>query len=73
MYKDIQREFGSIKMWKADKGYGFAIPDGGGEDVFIHITRTEDKKALEPGTRISYALAVDRKSGKLAADDVRVE
>lgn len=29
---------GSIKWFDASKGYGFIIPDGGGEDVLLHVT-----------------------------------
>ena len=29
---------GMIKWFDASKGYGFIIPDGGGEDVLLHVT-----------------------------------
>ena len=32
------RQSGTIKMWKDDKGYGFIRPDGGGQDVYAHIS-----------------------------------
>src|SRR5579871_4101493 len=29
---------GAVKWFEPDKGYGFIAPDGGGKDIFIHVT-----------------------------------
>ena len=54
---------GAVKRFDADKGYGFISPDGGGKDVFIHITalRRSGVTALDPGQRVRVEVADGRK------------
>ncbi len=35
---DVYEVVGAIKWFDASKGYGFIIPDGGGEDILLHVT-----------------------------------
>ena len=61
---------GAVKWFEPEKGYGFISPDGGGKDVFIHITalRRSGINALEPGQRVRVDV-VDGKKG-LEADRI---
>jgi CspA family cold shock protein len=63
---------GAVKWFEPEKGYGFISPDGGGKDVFIHITalRRSGVNALEPGQRVRVDV-VDGKKG-LEADRITV-
>lgn len=55
---------GAVKRFDADKGYGFISPDGGGKDVFVHITalRRSGVTALDPGQRVRVEI-VDGSKG----------
>ena len=61
---------GAVKWFEAEKGYGFISPDGGGKDVFIHITalRRSGITVLGPGQRVRVDV-VDGKKG-LEADRI---
>jgi cold shock protein len=58
---------GAVKWFEPEKGYGFISPDGGGKDVFIHITalRRSGVTGLDPGQRVRVEV-VDGKKGQEA-------
>ena len=53
---------GTVKWFNATKGFGFIQPDGGGQDVFVHISAVEraGMGTLNEGQKISYEIARDR-------------
>jgi cold shock protein len=61
---------GAVKWFEPDKGYGFISPDGGGKDVFIHITalRRSGLEGLAPGQRVRVEVVDGRKG--LEADSI---
>jgi CspA family cold shock protein len=59
---------GSVKFFDTAKGFGFLIPDAGGQDVFVDkaAVRSAGLSALEKGQRFSYELAQDAKGASKA-------
>ena len=53
---------GTVKWFNSRKGYGFIQPENGGKDVFVHITKLEEKglRKLYEGQRVSYEIYDDR-------------
>lgn len=49
---------GRVLRFDPVKGYGFIAPDGGGEDVFLHVNDlvSGDKHQLNPNTLVEYVV-----------------
>ena len=64
---------GTVKWFNGQKGFGFIQPDGGGKDVFVHISAVEraGMQTLNEGQKVSFEVVADRRTGKSAADNLR--
>lgn len=49
---------GFVVWFNKFKGYGFIRPDGGGKDIFVHMSAVEEAglSTLIEGQRVSYEL-----------------
>ncbi|MBD7919356.1 cold shock domain-containing protein [Cellulomonas sp. Sa3CUA2] len=61
---------GTITFYDADKGFGFATPDAGGEDVFVHAKTLVGVTGLSEGDRVSFTVAESDRGPQ--AHDVRL-
>jgi cold shock protein len=64
---------GTVKFFNIQKGFGFIQPEGGGGDVFVHISAVEraGMSTLNEGQRVNFDVETDQKRGKTNAANIR--
>jgi cold shock protein len=64
---------GTVKWFNPTKGYGFIQPQGGGKDVFVHISAVERAglMSLKEGQTVQYEIENNR--GKESAINLKVK
>ena len=61
---------GTIKNWINARGFGFVVPDDGGDAMFTHISDVATElEALPKGARVEFEVGTSR-NGKPAAKNV---
>mmetsp|Transcript_47971 Transcript_47971/g.145654 ORF Transcript_47971/g.145654 Transcript_47971/m.145654 type:complete len:584 (-) Transcript_47971:57-1808(-) len=58
---------GVVKMWLADKAFGFIIPEGGGDDVMVHKNEVADGVDLAQGMPVKFEAVWDPTKAKYKA------
>ena len=66
---------GIVKWFDTVKGFGFIRPDRGDRDVFVHMSAVREAglTILTEGQRLQFDVIADKRSGKNAASNLRLE
>ncbi len=61
---------GTVKFFNSQKGFGFIQQEGGGPDVFVHVSAVEraGMRGLVEGQKINFDIITER--GKQAASNL---
>ena len=66
MIQGKKMTIGTVKFFNTAKGFGFIAPEGGGKDVFVHISAVEAAglRSLNEGQKVSFDIQPDARGAK---------
>ncbi len=66
-------ELGTVKFFNAGRGYGFIVPDSGGDELFVHFSNieTDGFRTLDEKARVSYEVGAGKKGPEARTVRVR--
>jgi cold shock protein len=69
----VDRQVGKVRFWHEAKGFGFILPDGAFESVFVHFSqiRKTGLTQLPQGQRVSFDVG-PAKDGRTMAVNVEL-
>ena len=60
---------GRLKTWNTDRSFGFIEPDGGGQEIFVHLSAVPSRfRPPKPGQSFTFEVEVNREGKKRAAN-----
>mgnify|MGYP001453821794 FL=1 len=64
---------GTVKWFNVSKGFGFIQPEGGGKDVFVHVTAVREAglETLDENQEVEFEM-VDGRDGRQNAGDIKL-
>ena len=62
---------GTVRWFNVQKGFGFIEPEGGGKDVFVHISAVQaaELNGIDEGQKVTFEVVRER--GKEAAGNLK--
>ncbi|MCW2832442.1 MAG: cspD [Nocardioides sp.] len=59
---------GTVKYFSEVRGFGFIVPDDGGEDVHVEVANIDGHQPLRAGQRVTFTVSLSSRGVKTATD-----